>query len=195
MQALGASYAGSVLSLDSGAASETTSEDAREFEQRLADCSALAFRVALGVLRNRADAEDVAQEAFLKAYRNFHRLRDRERFRAWLARITWRLALDRQRAAGRRERRELASPGPVPAPTAEELTASREFERHLERAMDELPEKLRLVLILAVVEEHNLREVAGLLGLPEGTVKSRLHLARKQLVERLGWIARSTKKA
>ncbi len=59
----------------------------REFEQRLADSSTLAFRVALGILRNREDAEDVAQEAFLKAYRNFHRLRDRERFRAWLVRI------------------------------------------------------------------------------------------------------------
>ncbi len=69
----------------------------REFEQRLADSSTLAFRVALGVLHNREDAEEVAQEAFVKAYRNFQRLRDRDRFRAWLARIAWRLALDRQR--------------------------------------------------------------------------------------------------
>ncbi len=64
-----------------------------------------------------------------------------------------------------------------------------EFQRHLERAMDELPEKLRLVLILATIEGHNLREVGRLLGLPEGTVKSRLHLARKQLAEKLRWIA------
>ena len=59
---------------------------AREFEERLADCPALAFRVALGVLRNRAEAEDVAQDALVRAYRNFHRLRERERFRAWLVR-------------------------------------------------------------------------------------------------------------
>src|SRR5574337_1093848 len=80
----------------------------REFEERLADSSALAFRVALGVLRNRDDAEDVAQEAFLRAYQSFSRLRDRDRFRAWLVRITWRLALDRIRAARRRETRETA---------------------------------------------------------------------------------------
>ncbi len=99
------SYAGTAVSLDT----EPSSGVAREFEQRLADCSALAFRVALGVLHNREDAEEVAQEAFLRAYRNFHRLRDRERFRSWLARLTWRLAIDRWRATGRRERREWAS--------------------------------------------------------------------------------------
>src|SRR6204780_5162317 len=64
---------------------------AREFEQRLADCPKLAYRVALGVLHNAAEAEDVAQEAMLRAYRNFHRLRDRERFRAWLVRTAWRV--------------------------------------------------------------------------------------------------------
>jgi len=67
----------------------------REFETRLADSSGLAFRVARGVLRNSADAEEVAQEAFLKAYRSFRELRDREKFRGWLVRITFRLALDR----------------------------------------------------------------------------------------------------
>ena len=74
----------------------------REFEARLADSSRLAFRVAFSVLRQREDAEDVAQEAFAKAYRSFNQLRDRTRFRAWLVRMTWRLALDRQRANRRR---------------------------------------------------------------------------------------------
>jgi RNA polymerase sigma-70 factor, ECF subfamily len=191
MQTLVVSHPGSVVSLET----EPTAEIVQEFEQRLADSSRLAFRVALGVLRNREDAEDVAQEAFLRAYRNFHRLRDRERFRAWLARIAWRLALDRRRAAGRRERRELASVDLASAPTAEDLTASREFQRHLERAIDELPKKLRLALILAAIEGHDLREVARLLGLPEGTVKSRLHLARKQLAEKLRWAVNPTRKS
>ncbi len=61
--------------------------------------------------------------------------------------------------------------------------------------MDELPEKFRLVLILAAVEGHNVREVAELLGLPEGTVKSRLHLARRYLAEKLRWTASDTKRA
>ncbi len=189
MQALEASYLGGAVSLET----DPSSELLREFEQRLADSSALAFRVALGVLHNREDAEDVAQEAILRAYRSFHRLRDRERFRGWLARIAWRLALDRRRAANRRERRELAWADAAPEPTVEELAASGEFQKHLERAMDELPEKLRLVLILAAIEGHELREVAALLGLPEGTVKSRLFLARKQLAEKLQWAVSSTK--
>src|SRR5262245_40990214 len=74
----------------------------REFESRLADSSNLAFRVAFSVLRQKEDAEDVAQDAFAKAYRSFNQLRDRNRFRAWLVRMTWRLALDRQRANRRR---------------------------------------------------------------------------------------------
>src|SRR5437870_7244582 len=78
----------------------------REFEARLVESSTLAFRVAYGVLRQRQDAEDVAQEAFVKAYRSFTQLRDRARFRAWLVRITWRLALDRQRGDRRRLVRE-----------------------------------------------------------------------------------------
>jgi RNA polymerase sigma-70 factor, ECF subfamily len=157
----------------------------REFEERLADSPSLAFRVALGVLHNREDAEDIAQEAFVRAYRNFHRLRDRERFRGWLARIAWRLALDRQRGAQRRERRELVAWDPSPAATVEDLAASRQFQERLERAMDDLPEKLRMVLVLAGVQGYDTREVAALLALPEGTVKSRLHAARKQLAQRL----------
>lgn len=155
----------------------------REFEERLADSSRLAFRVALGVLRNRADAEDVAQEAFVRAYRSFSSLRDREKFRGWLVRIVWRLALDRIRAQKRRERRELAALRD-PAPTSvEDVAASREFQRRLEAAIEELPEKLRIVLTLAGVEEHNLADVSRLLDIPEGTVKSRLHFARKRLLE------------
>ena len=69
-----------------------------EFEARLGDSATLAFRVAYSVLRHREDAEDVTQEAFAKAYRRFGQLRDRDRFRAWIVRITWRMALDRQRA-------------------------------------------------------------------------------------------------
>jgi len=155
----------------------------REFEQRLADSSALAVRVAMGVLRNRADAEDVAQESFVRAYRNFAGLRDREKFRGWLVRIVWRLALDRIRAQKRRERRELAALRQPTPPTVEDVAASREFEQRLTTAIDQLPERLRIVLLLAGVEGHDMNEVASLLGLPEGTVKSRLHLARKRLLE------------
>ena len=165
----------------------------REFVGRLEEASRLAFRVALGVLHNREDAEDIAQEALVRAYRNFDRLRDRERFRAWLVRIAWRLALDHRRSQGRRERRELAVSGHAAPPGVEQMAVWREFERHLYRAMDELPEKLRMVVVLAGREGYDTREVAALLGLPEGTVKSRLYAARKQLAERLRWIASDTR--
>lgn len=160
----------------------------REFEKRLAECGPLAFRVAQGVLRNAADAEDVAQEALLKAYRNFARMREPARFRGWLVRITFRLALDRWRSAKRREKRETEWSGPerrAGVPTAEDLAASSEFQARLERAMEELPEKLRLVLLLAAIEGYTLEEVAGMLGIPMGTVKSRLFFARKRLAEKL----------
>src|SRR6266403_2677003 len=91
----------------------------REFEERLAECGPLAYRVARGVLRNTADAEDVAQEALLQAYRRFDRLRDRSRFRAWLVRITFRLALDQARTSRRREQRETLWAVAAPRPTAE----------------------------------------------------------------------------
>jgi len=160
----------------------------REFEERLAECGPLAYRVARGVLRNSADAEDVAQEALLRAYRRFDRLRDRNRFRAWLVRIAFRLALDRLRSGKRREQRDTLWSQPERQPsaaTAEDLAASNEFQAHLENALAELPEKLRLVLLLAAMEGHTIEEIAALIGIPVGTVKSRIFLARKQLAEKL----------
>ena len=162
-----------------------TTATRREFEERLAECGPLAYRVAYGVLRNAADAEDVAQESLLRAYRRFDRLRDRQRFRGWLVRITFRLALDRARSAKRREQRETLWAQPLPRPTTEDLAASREFQAHLDRAMDSLPQKLRLVLLLSAMEGHTLEEVAAMLSVPLGTVKSRLFVARKQLAEKL----------
>jgi RNA polymerase sigma-70 factor (ECF subfamily) len=167
----------------------------QEFETRLVESSTLAFRVAYGVLRHRQDAEDVAQEAFVKAYRSFRELRDRERFRAWLVRMTWRLAIDRQRNDRRRlardrspERLRHEAPQPVaqgfsPA-IVEELDAQDRAAR-LWKAIDALPDKLRIAIVLANIEEHDIAEVARLLDLPEGTVKSRLFLARQRLKELL----------
>jgi RNA polymerase sigma-70 factor (ECF subfamily) len=180
---------------------EWTSEAAhavlrREFEARLAECGPLAYRVARGVLRNDADAEDVAQEGLLRAYRRFDGLRDPLRFRGWLVRIVFRLALDRARSAKRRELRETewAQPARRPAPpNAEELAASSEFQTYFDRALEALPEKPRLVLLLAAMEGHTLEEVAAMLGLPVGTVKSRLFVGRKKLAEKLQCYVRNTK--
>jgi len=189
-----ARMAGSLVTVDQ--------ELEREFESRLVESSTLAFRVAYGVLRHKQDAEDVAQEAFVKAHRNFRGLRDRERFRAWLVRMTWRLAIDRQRNDRRREARDrsvepgrytaswsgavnrTAAPMSSSAAILEDLEARERAER-LWAAIDALPEKLRIAIVLANIEEHDIGAVARLLDVPEGTVKSRLFLARRRLKELL----------
>src|SRR5881394_713481 len=102
----------------------------REFGERLRESSTLAFRVAYGVLRHREDAEDVAQEAFAKAYRAFRSLRDRERFRAWLVRMTWRLAIDRIRSNRRRAAYEQTIERSADAGVGPDVEA-RERQAHL----------------------------------------------------------------
>jgi RNA polymerase sigma-70 factor, ECF subfamily len=182
-----AQLAGSLVGVDQ--------ERERDFEARLVESSTLAFRVAFGVLRHRQDAEDVAQEAFVKAYRSFGQLRDRDRFRAWLVRMTWRLAIDRQRGDRRRTSRhvehEITSrpgrSGPVAQAAVDDMLA-RERAEHLWAAIDALPEKLRVVVVLANIEGHDIADVARLLALPPGTVKSRLFLARQRLKEHLQWM-------
>ena len=159
----------------------------REFEVRITESSTLAFRVAFGVLRNREDAEDVTQEAFATAYRSFGRLRDRERFRAWLVRMAWRLAISHRRSSKRRTLREEmhADSSAQSSVSHDPDILATERATRLWQAIDALPEKLRITIVLAGIQEHNTREVAALLGLPEGTVKSRLFLARQRLKELL----------
>jgi RNA polymerase sigma-70 factor (ECF subfamily) len=175
--------------LDLGAFVNADADLEREFEARLRESSALAVRVAFSVLRQRQDAEDVAQEAFARAFPRFGSLRDPAVFRGWIVRTTWRLALDRWRADRRRAAREEAAASEVPAADAEaQAAASRRAER-LWQCIDALPDKLRITIVLSAIEGHGVKEVGALLGIPEGTVKSRLHLARKALAEKLQCLA------
>jgi RNA polymerase sigma-70 factor (ECF subfamily) len=173
-------WPGTIVSADAGAD--------REFEERLRDSSGLAFSIAYGVLRNREDAEEVAQDAFARAFRRFGQLRDRDRFRSWLTRMTWRLAIDRWRADRRRVAREQTTADEPLASSTEDLVVARERSAAVWRAIDDLPDKLRIALVLAAIEGHDTREVARLLEIPEGTVKSRLFLARKTLADALRWM-------
>ena len=177
--------AGRLLSVDAGLE--------REFEARVSDSLSLAFRVAYGVLRHREDAEDVAQEAFEKAHRHFRYLRDRNAFRAWLVRITWRLALKRQRTDRRRAAREQITARESAITTSTDPLDQLERATQLWNAIDALPPKLRIVTVLAGIEEHDIGEVASLLGLSSGTVKSRLFLARQRLRELLQWTRNETR--
>ena len=157
----------------------------REFEEAVRTSADLAVRVALSILRRREDAEEIAQEAYARAYRRFRDLREPRQFRAWMVRVTWRLAIDRWRAERRRSAREQVASESSSRPDVEEEAVRAERSALLWKAIDALPGKLRSVLILASLQGHDVREVAQLLGIPEGTVKSRLFLARKGLAESL----------
>ena len=143
--------------------------------------SKFVFRIAYAVLRNSHDAEDAVQETFLKLYRSstWEEMRDE---RAFLARTAWRVAVDR-----RPKVRSVEDAPDVPSGAENpEAAAIRENRNALiHRLVDGLPEELRQPLALSTVEEMNSREIGEVMGIPEGTVRSRLMRARAILREKL----------
>lgn len=155
------------------------------FGARVAENQRRVFQIAYGVLGNAADAEDVAQETFLRGYKKFASLRDAEKFRAWVNRIAFRLALNRQRGQRRRIARDSAwHVAEVGVTVDGEKNAERQVVlSQLRREVEALPQKLRSVLQLSLVEDMEAEEVGSVLGIPAGTVRSRLHRARELLLE------------
>jgi RNA polymerase sigma factor (sigma-70 family) len=145
----------------------------------------VAFRTAWLITRSTADAEDAAQEAFVKAFYALGRFRAGEAFRPWVLRIVANEAKNRRRSAGRRERlalRVAGERGPgdaVPSPE----TAAVEVERRedLLTALERLPERDRLVVAYRYLLELSEAETAEALGVRPGTVKSRLSRALGRL--------------
>jgi RNA polymerase sigma-70 factor, ECF subfamily len=154
-----------------------------EFEQRIRECYRVVYQVAYSVLRDRADAEEIAQDAFFRAHQKLFSLREPHKFRSWVARMSFRLALNRRRGTLRARQRDRSwvDVSQPPAHSTETIVAQREFQSRLQQEIERLPEKLRSVLLLNAVQELNVRDIAAMLRIPEGTVRSRLHLARKQL--------------
>jgi RNA polymerase sigma-70 factor (ECF subfamily) len=151
-------------------------------EDLVARHSRFLYRLVYACLRHPQDAEDVVQETFLKLHRNGAWRAAREP-RALLATTAWRLALDRRR---RRRTEPLEADSASAAPGPEREAAQRELYRRVERIVDALPEELRLPLALSAIEELCSAETARLLGVPEGTVRNRIHRARQMLREKLG---------
>jgi RNA polymerase sigma-70 factor (ECF subfamily) len=141
------------------------------------------FRVAYSLLRSPQDAEDAVQDAFLKLYRG-EAWRQMQDEKAFLARTVWRIALDRMppKAGTMADvaEMELAASGDSPEASAVD---GQERER-LGRLIDGLPEELRQVLVLSAVEEMTSREVGIAMGIPEGTVRTRLMRAKLELKKR-----------
>jgi RNA polymerase sigma-70 factor (ECF subfamily) len=158
-------------------------EREQEFSGIVERQARLMFRVAYSLLRNVQDAEDAVQEAFLKLYRGdaWRRMEDE---RAFLARTVWRVALDRApKAADRMD--DVAGMELASAFGSPECSAAEKDERALlRRLIDCLPEKLRQPLLLSAIEEMTSREVAAVMGIPEGTVRTRIMRARAELKKR-----------
>jgi RNA polymerase sigma-70 factor (ECF subfamily) len=142
-----------------------------------------AFRAAYLILRDAQAAEDIAQEGFVRAYRELHRFRPDDPFRPWLLRIVTNLALNETRRRkrglallerfGRQPQR--SEPGP------ERLTAATEQSQEVADAINRLPEDDRLVLYLRYFLELSEADMARVIERPAGTVKSRLHRAGRRL--------------
>jgi len=143
----------------------------------------VAFRAAYLIVRDSAAAEDVTQEAFVRAYRSLSSFNPGEPFRPWLVRIATNLALNDVRARGRRAGL-LARFGRMPRdgpPEPEGVTLASESQRLLWRAMNELPRDDRVVLYLRYFLELPEKEIALAIGKAPGTVKSRLFRAGRRL--------------
>jgi RNA polymerase sigma-70 factor, ECF subfamily len=152
------------------------------FEARIESSARLVYQVAYGVLRNHADAQDVMQDVFLRAYRKRTSLRELEKFQTWVTRIARRLALNRWRSESRaRHRDTIWFERSTKAHDVEAIAADHEQEERIRAAIEALPGKLRSVLTLSAVDGLSAHAIGGLLRIPEGTVRSRLHAARKKL--------------
>jgi RNA polymerase sigma-70 factor (ECF subfamily) len=142
--------------------------------------------IAWNIVRTSQDAEDLAQEAFVKAYQNIGRFRATEPFGPWIYRIVTNLSLDLQKHRNRFRREALDESQPAARRDDAELGAiSGEIARRIDAALDELPEMQRVVARLHLIEQFEHSEIAAMLGLSEGTVRSHLSHGRKKLQERL----------
>ena len=142
--------------------------------------------IARGIVRNAQDAEDLAQEAFVKAYQNLGRFRSEEPFGPWIYRITTNLALDVLKHRKRVRHEEITESEPAARRDDADLPArSNEIARRIDEALQQLPEMQSVVARLHLVEQFEHREIAGMTGLSEGTVRSHLSHARSKLREKL----------
>ena len=154
------------------------------------------YHVVYGMVRSSEDAHDLAQDAFIKAFQNLHRFRLESKFYTWLCRIAMNVTIDHLRKQKHRRHSEFddsrggGSGGQVvrlhsaPDDPVANVAQSRMFKTIMD-AVDTLPDDQKQVLVLRELEEMPYKEIAEILGIPEGTVMSRLYYARRRLQELL----------
>ena len=157
------------------------------------------FRAALACVGSPAEADDVAQEAFVTAFRKLDTFRGDAQFRTWLLSITWRKAIDRRKSVARWLRLTVTAPRDDSGDDAfdymeriastsrsqEDVLVDEELHRNVTRLIGTLPRKLRDALLLAGTGEHTYEQISGMLGAPLGTVKWRVSEARRVLKRKL----------
>jgi len=176
----------------------TFADQAMEFAPQL-------YSAAMRMTRNRADAEDLVQETYLKGYRSFHTFTEGTNLRAWLFRILTNTYINSYRAKQRRPDesdlddvedmylyRRLTTLGDgALGRSAEESLMELLPDAEVKQALEELPDNFRLPVILADVEGFQYKEIAEILDIPIGTVMSRLHRGRKAMQKSLYEYART----
>jgi RNA polymerase sigma-70 factor (ECF subfamily) len=157
------------------------------------------YSAALRMTRNPADAEDLVQETYLRAYRAFETFRDGTNLKAWLYRILTNTFINQYRAAKRRPeradlddvedlylyRRLANGAAQVASRSPETEVLDRIPDAAVKEALESLPEQFRMAVLLADVEGFSYKEIAEIVDVPIGTVMSRLHRGRKLLQKRL----------
>lgn len=153
--------------------------------------SRLVYRIAYAVLRSHQDAEDAAQETFLRVLRYGSKIGRVQDQKTWLARIAWRVAVDRSKK--RIKAKEIPLENfegavlelPSAARAGEEVLQGKQIAAALDKLVEALPRKLREPLILSTLDEMSPAEVAATLGISESAVRSRVFRARRILKEKL----------
>lgn len=183
---------------DSVLVEECRNGDADAFGELVTRYKDRIYNVAYRFLGNHEDAQDVAQEVFVRAYHGIHGFKGRAKVYTWLYSIAGNLARNRLRDGSRKgrdkgtslEALEEAAPGVAQRVTAggftpEEVARGRELDDALQQCLEELPEHYRMAFVLRTFEKLSYDEIADAMGCPKGTVKSRLNQARSMLHERL----------
>jgi RNA polymerase sigma-70 factor (ECF subfamily) len=173
--------------------------DQANFEKDAMEFAPQLYSAALRMTRNAADAEDVVQETFLKAYRAYHTFQAGTNLKAWLYRILTNTYINRYRKQVRRpnevdfgeiedlylyKRMGSAESGRA-SRSAEDEVLEQFVDADVKAAVEELPEHFRMPVLLADVEGFSYKEIAEILDVPIGTVMSRLHRGRKALQKAL----------
>ena len=159
-----------------------------DVERVIREHARYVFRVAYSVLRNHHDAEDAAQETFVRVLRQRKRLEEVEDPRAWIGTIAWRTAVERRRPTSEVDLdvgadfiREMRAQGA----SAEQIVEQQQMSGLLWSMVESLPTELRDALTLSTVQEMTSAEAAAVLGIPEGTIRNRVHRAKEMLRQKL----------